>query len=179
MEDRGGCVLLLEKDCSGQRLYDEVVSLLADEERCKAMRKALIDSSMPDSADRICDIITELGEDSLCHICHDHPRFRNVLGDRVELGLGLCCEAASRLILSQTEPFSLVELPPEQAARERHAHEDLEELDGLSAILIDYRDATIPILTNRTAPLSDRIRHVFANLYVDLSESVTLIIQYA
>lgn len=121
----------------------------------------------------LCDIITELGEDSLCHICHDHPRFRNVLGDRVELGLGLCCEAASRLILSQTDPFSLVELPPEQAARERHAHEDPEELDGLSAILIDYRDATIPILTDRTVPFSDRIRHVFANLYVDLSESVT------
>ena len=62
MEGRGGCVLLLEKDCSGQRLYDEVVSLLTDEERCKAMRKALIDSSMPDSADRICDIITELAK---------------------------------------------------------------------------------------------------------------------
>ena len=62
VEGRGGCVLLLEKDCSGQRLYDEVVALLADEERCKAMRKALIDSSMPDSADRICDIITELAK---------------------------------------------------------------------------------------------------------------------
>ena len=62
VEERGGCVLLLEKDCSGQRLYDEVVGLLADEDRRKAMRKALQDSSMPDSADRICDIITELAK---------------------------------------------------------------------------------------------------------------------
>ncbi len=60
VEQRGGCVLLLEKECTGQRLYDEVVALLNDEDKCRAMRKALMESSMPDSADRICDIITEL-----------------------------------------------------------------------------------------------------------------------
>ena len=60
--DRGGCVLLLEKECTGQRLFEEVEALLADEGRCRAMRKALMDSSMPDSADRICDIITELAK---------------------------------------------------------------------------------------------------------------------
>ena len=60
VEGRGGCVLLLEKECTAQRLYEEVTALLADKERCAAMRKALMDSSMPDSADRICDIITQL-----------------------------------------------------------------------------------------------------------------------
>ena len=60
IESRGGCVLLVEKECTGQRLYDEVSALLGDSERCSAMRKALMDSSMPDSADRICDIIEEL-----------------------------------------------------------------------------------------------------------------------
>ena len=60
MEDRGGCVLVLEKECTAQRLYDEVAALLKDQERCRAMRKALMDSSMPDSADRICDIIIGL-----------------------------------------------------------------------------------------------------------------------
>ena len=62
VEGRGGCVLLLEKECTGQRLYDEVVALLGDEERCRAMRRALMESSMPDSADRICDIITDLAK---------------------------------------------------------------------------------------------------------------------
>ena len=62
MESRGGCVLLLEKECTGQRLYEEVEKLLGDESRCRTMRKALMDSSMPDSADRICDIITELAK---------------------------------------------------------------------------------------------------------------------
>ena len=55
----------------------------------------------------LCDIYTELGEDALCQICSDHPRYRNYFSDRVEMGLGLCCEAAAELILSQTEPLSL------------------------------------------------------------------------
>ena len=55
-------MLLLEKECTAQRLYEEVRSLLTDEDRRTAMRKALMDSSMPDSADRICDIIAELAK---------------------------------------------------------------------------------------------------------------------
>ena len=47
----------------------------------------------------LCDIITECGEESLCDICADHPRFRNFFSDRTEIGLGLCCEAAAKLIL--------------------------------------------------------------------------------
>ena len=60
MESRGGCVLLLERECTAQRLYEEVNALLNDSARRSAMRRALMESSMPDSADRICDIIAEL-----------------------------------------------------------------------------------------------------------------------
>ena len=31
----------------------------------------------------LCDMITELGEESLCEICAVHPRFRNFFSDRV------------------------------------------------------------------------------------------------
>ena len=51
----------------------------------------------------LCDIIINLGEDSLCQICADHPRFRNFFDSRVEIGLGLCCEAAAVLILERQE----------------------------------------------------------------------------
>ena len=121
----------------------------------------------------LCDLICELGEESLCRICDDHPRFRNVLSDRVELGLGLCCEAAAELILSQTEPFSVAELPPEKAARERHAHEDREELDDLTAALISHRESLLPLLCDRSRPLSERIRHVLQICDIDLTESET------
>jgi lysine-N-methylase len=58
----------------------------------------------------LCEIILNLGEDSLCQICTDHPRFRNYYSNHTEIGLGLCCEEAGRIILSQKETFSLVEL---------------------------------------------------------------------
>lgn len=48
----------------------------------------------------LCSIICNLGEDYLCDICNDHPRFRNFFQDREEIGLGLCCEEACRIILS-------------------------------------------------------------------------------
>jgi lysine-N-methylase len=55
----------------------------------------------------LCDIYTELGEESLCQICTEHPRFYNEIAGRLEVGVGLCCEAAAKLVLCQEEPFFL------------------------------------------------------------------------
>ena len=53
--------------------------------------------------DGLCEIIINLGEESLCQICRDHPRFRSCFDDRVETGLGFACEEATRIILSYKE----------------------------------------------------------------------------
>ncbi len=55
----------------------------------------------------LCDIICEYGEDALCDICYLHPRFRNFYSSFEEIGLGLCCEEAARIILSEEEAFSI------------------------------------------------------------------------
>lgn len=55
----------------------------------------------------LCDIYIALGEENLCEICKEHPRFHNFYASRTETGLGLCCEEAARLILSQKECFRL------------------------------------------------------------------------
>lgn len=144
------------------READPPCFILTEDERCPFLNQ-----------NGLCDLITELGEDALCHICADHPRFRNVLFDRVELGLGMCCEAAAQLILSQTEPFSVVELPPEKAAFERYAHEAGEELDEETAGLLDGRDRLLPMFEDRSMPLSDRIRRVFYRSDIYLNESAT------
>jgi len=56
----------------------------------------------------LCDIICELGEDGICDICYLHPRFCNFYDDFTEVGLGLCCEEAVRIILTQEEKFSVI-----------------------------------------------------------------------
>ena len=58
--DRGGGVLVLEKECSAQRLMDEITALLRDKNRYNNMRKTLQDLTVPDSAERLCAAMEKL-----------------------------------------------------------------------------------------------------------------------
>lgn len=58
----------------------------------------------------LCRLIIKYGEGILCQTCRDHPRFRNFWTDTTEIGLGLVCEEAARLILSKKTPMKLVVL---------------------------------------------------------------------
>lgn len=120
----------------GSRLKDNIVFeeqphfKLGTHERCPFLNKC-----------NLCDIIIELGEEHLCNICKDHPRFRNELPGRVEIGVGLCCEAAAELVLSQKEPMTLVSDGEMQTDDE----------------IIILRDRVIALLQNREKSVEDRI----------------------
>lgn len=58
--------------------------------------------------DNLCEMIISRGEDYLCDICREHPRFYNEFEDHVEAGIGLVCEEACRLVLEADEEFTLV-----------------------------------------------------------------------
>lgn len=60
LEAVGGAVVILEKDCSAQLLYDTVQELLSDGQRRKNMKAGLHSEVKPDSTDRICNIIEQL-----------------------------------------------------------------------------------------------------------------------
>ena len=87
----------------GKRLRENISSegiphfVLAENERCPFL-----------NCKNLCDIYSELGENKLCRICTEHPRFYNELEDRTEAGLGLCCEEAARLIITKNEPVKLL-----------------------------------------------------------------------
>ncbi len=98
--------------------------------------------------DGLCELILTLGEDSLCQICADHPRFRSFFADRTEIGLGLCCEAAARLILTRAEPVRLVEYDRDDAA---------EYLPEEEFSLLNLRSRLAGIMQDRTHPIKERI----------------------
>lgn len=56
--------------------------------------------------DNLCEVYQNLGEDALCDICTEHPRFVEVYGDIMERGLGLCCEETARLLLEGESPLA-------------------------------------------------------------------------
>ena len=95
----------------------------------------------------LCDLITELGEESLCQICTDHPRYRNFYSDRTEIGLGLCCEAAGELILKRQEKTMLVVLEDDG---------ENEELDVPDESLLTWREQLFGIAQNRNLTMEER-----------------------
>ena len=60
LADKNAAVLMLEKDCTAQALMDEITRLVGDAQRCRDMEVALQKLCIPDSADRLCDIIEQL-----------------------------------------------------------------------------------------------------------------------
>ena len=60
LENKGGAVVIRESECDGQRLYDEIMTLLSDRKRLEDMGKAVEKLAVPDSAERIYRLIREL-----------------------------------------------------------------------------------------------------------------------
>lgn len=94
-------------ECLGGELGDSLRSALCDDGdgaylKMREGRCPMLDSS------GLCRIISELGEGELSHICARHPRFISLLGKRCEVGLGISCEEAARIVLLDGGPFSLV-----------------------------------------------------------------------
>lgn len=99
----------------------------------------------------LCDLILALGEDSLCEICAEHPRYRNFFSDREELGLGFCCEEACRLVLSEREPMKLVTLGADKG-EESPTEEEFE--------ILRLRDHAITLAQNRSLSFSARVENL-------------------
>lgn len=97
----------------------------------------------------LCDIITNLGEEYLCQICNDHPRFRNFFSDREEIGLGLCCESAAELILTWEKKTEFV-----------LSNGDGEDADDEETAFFSERDRMYGILQNRNLSVNDRIKQL-------------------
>ncbi|MBE6916025.1 MAG: hypothetical protein E7471_05260 [Ruminococcaceae bacterium] len=102
------------------------------------------------NGDNLCDLILEFGEDVLCDICREHPRFYNDLPGRTEAGLGLCCEEAARLILTWNEKVTF-----------DHEPETDDEL-------LTLRDELFTIVQNRNLPLMARMETVIHRMETTL-----------
>lgn len=124
--------------------------ILGESERCPFLNDS-----------NLCDLILHGGEDMLCQICADHPRFRNDLPGRTELGLGLCCEAAAKLIIDHREPVGFIST----------GVADEEEYDDYAAALIALRDELIAVAQDRSSPIwarADAVLDLCGLTHIDL-----------
>ncbi len=101
--------------------------------------------------ENLCDIFIQAGEDYLCDICREHPRFYNWIGSYTEVGLGLCCEEAQRLILGNPAPAVFEEIGDETEAE-----------DMLLESLLQARNTLFAIVQNRKQSIFARMRQAAA-----------------
>lgn len=101
--------------------------------------------------DNLCEIILEAGEENLCSICSEHPRFHNCFGNMRESGIGICCVAAAELILSN---------PTQTGFITYHSDEKEYEVDfdaDYLAEIISIRNKMIDIMQNRSKSVCARM----------------------
>ena len=96
----------------------------------------------------LCRIYTRLGEEALCQICRDHPRYRNGFSSWVEEGLGMCCEEAARVILTETEKARLIPREGTAGPRPKGRREKA---------FLAFRDRVLAVLWDRAIPLEARL----------------------
>ena len=96
----------------------------------------------------LCRIISSLGEGYLCDICREHPRFYNDLPHGREVGIGMVCEEACRLIL--TAPDHVLVENGRVKGRARKA-----DFDALA-----YREGILALLWDESIPYTERLARI-------------------
>ena len=104
--------------------------LLGENKRCPHLLK-----------NGLCRIICEAGEEALCDICREHPRFYNYYGGVCEWGIGLSCESAAQRILSAENASVFYEKETDEAEEEG-------ENDALFSLLFSERGKMLTLALN-------------------------------
>ena len=78
---------VLDTVCKGKEPH----FILGENERCPHL-----------NGKGLCEIIINLGEEYLCDVCREHPRFYTFT-DVCEVGIGLSCEEGARIVLSSSD----------------------------------------------------------------------------
>ena len=96
--------------------------------------------------DGLCRMIIEGGEELLCSICREHPRFYSVFTGRTEMGYGLCCEEACRLLCRHKDGIRLL------------IDGSCTETDELAALMLNARELAFNIIRNRSCDIFTRMQ---------------------
>lgn len=98
----------------------------------------------------LCKIIINCGEEYLCDICREHPRFYNYTNYGKEVGLGMSCPEACRIILSSNYYDEIIEID------DVNGEEEQIEFDS-----IIYRNNIYAILKNKATSYSEKLKAIY------------------
>lgn len=136
----------------GERLrkniaHDECDHFILKGERCPFL-----------NSENLCDIYINMGEDKLCDICSDHPRFYEWFGDRTEKGLGLCCEEVCRLLFEKEDRLSFI------IEENDEENEDVDLDEELYEKLLKEREGLLSLIQDRRRTFKARVLDVLGEV---------------
>ena len=105
----------------------------------------------------LCKIILNLGEEYICDICREHPRFYNYT-DIAEVGLGISCPEAARIILSSPDYMSMEEVGEVSADGEIEFNGRIE------------RDKVYTTLGDSSRSYSERLAKIYSDHDIDIGD---------
>lgn len=138
------------RDLPGE-LGDEIRAAIVTEDDCAHFTLAEHDRCPFLNDKGLCRMILGFGEEILCQICRDHPRFYNEFSHCTEAGLGLSCEEAARLILTQATPMRLIPL-------EDDGFEDAP--DEYETVLLALRSQLLALLEDESWSVDERLTNI-------------------
>ncbi|MBQ8170980.1 MAG: flagellin lysine-N-methylase [Oscillospiraceae bacterium] len=100
--------------------------------------------------DGLCELILNMGEDSLCDICALHPRFFGWYNGLKEAGLGLCCEEVCRLMFSDSAPMTFVS--DEISEQSEPTCDEI-----MLNMFLEVREKLFGVMQDRSCSLRDRM----------------------
>ena len=106
----------------------------------------------------LCKIITNLGEEYLCDICREHPRFYNYT-EVAEVGIGMSCPEAARIILSSPDYASFTEIG-----------EIEKEPQALLFDSVAERSAVYEILADESLKYQEKLQKIYAEYSIEKHE---------
>ncbi len=98
----------------------------------------------------LCEIITNVGMDYLCNICREHPRFYNYTNYGKEVGLGMSCEEACRIILTSDDYNELIEIGDTK-----------EEANACDFDAVDFRNFIYSVIRSRSIPYEEKLEELY------------------
>ena len=111
----------------------------------------------------LCDLYTALGEEALCEVCTEYPRFSLFYGNVEQKCLSLSCEEVGRILFERQEPVSFVdhEMPDYYECGEACDEEmegcDEEDDPAFIAFMEQVQNRAVEILQDRGTSIEERM----------------------
>lgn len=125
--------------------------VLAENDRCPFLND-----------DNLCDIYINLGEESLCKICTEYPRYSERVEGYMQSDLSLSCMEAGRIIFSETDPIQYV------LKKEKNYYTgETDKLSKKLKALLEVRDTILGIIASVNGRIANNAKDGAANNTAD------------